>query len=130
MKELDRIKDLVYNELDDISNHVDQLDKGTVCVIGDLVDILKDIETIYMFEEGYEVRDDEYSLASGRSKYPARYYYDNGYRGGNYGGLQRRNNRGGYSRDDAKEHMIMKLEDLMNDAQDEHDRHAISKLVE
>ena len=36
----------------------------------------------------------------------------------------------GYSRDDAKEHMIQKLENLMNEAQDEKDRESIHRLSE
>ena len=134
MKEFDRIKDLVYDEIEQIS-HRNQLDKDSVCVIGELVDILKDIGTVEMFEEGVYVPEDEYSLASGgdysqRGGYSSRYYNDRGnnYRGGN--GYSRRGGRSGYSRDDAKDHMIMKLENLMNEAQDEQDKQSIRRLID
>ena len=120
MKEFDRIKDLVYDEIEQISYH-NQLDKDSVCVIGELVDILKDIATVEMFEEGIYVPENEYSLASGGYSRGGnqKYYGGNSYRNNGY---TRRGGRSGYSRDDAKDHMIMKLESLMNDAQDEHDR--------
>ncbi len=133
MKEFDRIKDLVYDEIEQIS-HRNQLDKDSVCVIGELVDILKDIGTVEMFEEGAYVPEDEYSLASGnysqRGGYSSRYYNDRGnsYRGGS--GYTRRGGRSGYSRDDAKDHMIMKLENLMNEAQDEQDKQSIRRLID
>lgn len=138
MKEFDRIKDMVYDELDEFG-HYEKLSKDAVCVIGELVDILKDIGTVEMFEEGIEVPEDEYSLASGYSRnggYSRRYYrgsYDNGnsYRGRSYNYDEYgRRGRTGYSREDSKEHMIGKLHQLMNEAQNENDREAINRLIQ
>ena len=39
-------------------------------------------------------------------------------------------NRGGYSREDSKDHMINKLEHLMNEANNDYDRQAIGRLIE
>lgn len=60
------------------------------------------------------------------------YYDNNSYRNGSYGrnGGYSRRGRGGYSRDDAKEHMIHKLENLMNEAQDQKDKDSIKKLID
>ena len=87
MKEFDQIKDMVYDELDELSRR-GQLTKEAICIIGELVDILKDIGTVEMFEEGIEVPDDDYSLASGyrNGGYSQRKYYPgNNYDGNSYG---------------------------------------------
>lgn len=144
MREFDNIKDMVYCEIDEIS-HQGKLDLNTVKVLGELVDILKDIGSVEMFEEGVQISEDGYSngMPSMRNNgYDGGYsqkrfpiYYDNGnsYRGNGGRGYSRRG-RGmmgnGYSRDDAKEHMIQKLENLMNEAQDEKDRESIHRLIE
>ena len=143
MQEFDNIKDMVYCELDEISRQK-KLDMNTVEILGELVDILKDIGSIEMFEEGINIQEDDlygYSR-NGDGHYQRGYsqrrmpiYYDNGnsYRGGNYGGSYGtgyRRDRGGYSRADGKDHMIKKLHDLMNEAQDNQDREAISRLID
>ena len=136
MKEFDKIKDMVYDELDELSRQ-EQLNKEIVCIIGELVDILKDIGTIEMFEEGIEVPEDEYSFASGYSRnggYSQRRYgnsYDgNSYRGGRNGYTYGRRGRGGYSREDSKEHMIQQLHNLMNETSNETDKQSIHRLIE
>ena len=48
-------------------------------------------------------------------------------RGGNRGGMS--NRRGGYSRADAKEEMIEKLEDMMHDAETPKEREAIKRCI-
>ena len=106
-------------------------------MIGELVDILKDIGTVEMFEENIYV-DDNGWYHEGGEEYshgymPRRYYDGNSYRGGrgmNNDGSYSRRYRGGYSREDGKEHMIQKLENLMNEANDEQDRHAIQRLID
>lgn len=141
MQEFDNVKDMVYCEIDEIS-HQGKLDMNSVKVLGELVDILKDIGSIEMFEEGINIQEDDYSYGGsyGRNNgYSQRrmpiYYndgnsYGNSYRNNrnNYP-IRGNNNRYGYSRDDAKEHMIQKLEHLMNEAQDEQDKQAIQRLI-
>ena len=136
------IKDMIYRELDDISNHSNQLNKDCVETIGELVDILKDVGQIEMFEQssfGYDDRADGYSRdgngMSGNSY--GRYYFDDGrgYMNNSYGnnmGYRRSSGyRGrGYSRDDGKQYMIQELENLMHEASDEHDKQEIRRLVE
>lgn len=141
MQEFERIKDLVYCELDEISNQ-GQLDMNTVKVLGELVDILKDIGSVEMFEEGINVQEDEYSFSNGYNRnrmsnngYSQRrmpiYYNDgNSYRNSGHmnGGYSRRGR--GYSYDDSKTHMIEKLHGLMNEAQDQNDKNAIQRLID
>lgn len=140
MKEFDNIKDMIYCELDEIS-HLNKLDISTVKVLGELVDILKDVGTVEMFEEGVYVPEDEYSFANGYSRngYSQRMYsrdnYDNGssYRGRssyNNGYSNRRGGRGGYSRDDSKQHIVEKLHHLMDEAHDENDKESIRMFIE
>ena len=135
MKEFDQIKDMVYDELDAMS-HQGRLNKESVCLIGELVDILKDIGTIEMFEEGIEIPDDDYSLANGYSRdggYSQRRYVrgGNSYRDGRtYNSGYSRRTRGGYSREDSKDHMIQQLHNIMNEAQNENDRQSIHRLIE
>lgn len=140
MQEFDNIKDMVYCEIDEIS-HQPKLDMNTVKVLGELVDILKDIGSIEMFEEGINIQEEEeaYSLGNsyGRGGYSQRrmpiYYNDgNSYRGGRSynSGYSRRSGNRGYSRDDGKQHMINKLEDLMMEAEDQKDKESIKRLIE
>lgn len=137
MREFDRIKDMVYDEIEQFGHH-DKLSKDAVCIIGELVDILKDIGTVEMFEEGFDVPEDEYSLANysrngGYSQRRGYRGYDDGnsYRNGYvYNSGYSRRGRGGYSREDSKEHMIEKLNNLMYDAQDDNDREAIKRLIQ
>lgn len=127
---------MVYCEIDDISRS-GKLDLSAVEVLGELVDILKDIGSIEMFEEYGENPDDGYSFASGyaRNGYAMKgNSYRNSYNDGrgrsyNYG-YSRRGGRGGYSRDDSKEYMIQKLEMLKNEAMDDKDRQSIQMLIE
>ena len=66
MKEFDTVKDLVYCEIDEIS-HIGKLDMNTVKVLGELVDILKDIGSVEMFEEGVGYGEEEYSNGYNRN---------------------------------------------------------------
>ena len=136
MQEFDNIKDMLYCEIEEIS-HQQKLDMNTVKVLGEIVDILKDIGSVEMFEEGQFGQDEEYSFSDGYSRNNGRYYRGNGssYRSGgrssrNGGSRSVRSNRSGYSRDDAKDHMIHKLERLMEEANDEQDRQSIERLIE
>lgn len=134
MQEFENIKDMVYCEIDEIS-HQKKLDMNTVEILGELVDILKDIGSIEMFEEGINIQEDEdYGYSRNGGGYSQRrmpiYYNGNSYRSGrNYNGGYSRRGRNGYSRDDSKEHMIEKLNKLMYEVHDENDREAIERLI-
>ena len=132
MQEFDNVKDMIYDEIENIS-HQGQLNKDAVCVLGELVDILKDIGTVEMFEEGIYVPENEYSLASGNGGYS----YRNGSRGTNNYRNNRSYNysygygrRGGYSREGAHDHMVQQLHQIMNEAQNDEDRMAVQRLID
>lgn len=134
MQEFNMVKDMVYDEIDNIARQ-GKLNKEAVCILGELVDILKDIGTVEMFEEGIYVPENEYSLASGNGDMYS-YYNGNGYNNGNsyrggrtYGSGYTRRSRGGYSREDSREHMISQLHNIMNGVQNEEDRQAVQKLI-
>lgn len=147
MREFNEIKDMVYDEIENIA-HQGTLSKEVVCVLGELVDILKDIGTVEMFEEGVEIPENEYSLANGNysrnnrsgysrngnsygGSYDGSYDYGNSYRGrSSYNSGYSRRGRGGYSRDDAREHMMSQLHNIMNEAQNEEDRMAVKRLID
>ena len=137
MREFDNVKDMVYCEIDDIS-HLGKLDMNSVKVLGELVDILKDIGSIEMFEEGISVQEDNYSYNNGylmnngysQRRMPIYYNDGNSYRGErsmNNGGYSRRSR--GYSYDDSKYNMIEKLNHLMMEAQDQKDKDSIQHLI-
>lgn len=135
MQEFDNIKDMVYCEIDEIA-HQGKLSVNTIQVLGELVDILKDIGSVEMFEEGVNINEDEYSFSNGYSRnggYSQRrpmYYEGNSYRNGrsyNNSGYSRRGR--GYSYDDSKTHMIEKLNHLMMEANEQKDKDAIRDLI-
>lgn len=139
MQEFDNIKDMVYCEIDEIS-HQGKLDMNTINILGELVDILKDIGSVEMFEEGIDVQEDNYdysrngnSMSRGYSQRRMPIYYNqnngNSYRGnrGSNGGYSRRSY--GYSYDDSKSHMIEKLNNLMMEASNQQDKDAIQHLI-
>lgn len=136
MQEFDNIKDMVYCELDEISRQ-GKMDMNTVKVLGELTDILKDIGSIEMFEEGINIQEDDFMQSNGYSRnggYSQRrmpvYYEGNSYnsRGMSNGGYSRRSR--GYSYDDSKSHMIEKLNHLMMEASDQQDKDTIQRLID
>lgn len=132
----ENIRDLIMCELEEITRG-GKMDPNMAHYIGELVDIIKDVDEIEMKEGIYE---QEYA-----QKYPV--YYDDGnsyrngpnimrgrggYSGRRYGrGMMRPYTRGGmYSRDEGKMNLIEKLEHAMNEATEESDRVAIQKLID
>lgn len=139
MQEFDNVKDMLYCEIDEISKQ-HKLDMNTLKVLGEIVDVLKDMGTIEMFEEGvYQPEpEEEYSFASsyGRDgdysqrKHPYYYNGSNGYRSGRSvnNGYSRRSR--GYSYEDGKGQMIDELNNLMMKATNQNDKEAIRRLID
>lgn len=98
-----------------------------VKVIGDVVDILKDIETICAMKD-YADDDHSYAMPTrgySTERYSRRnpeYYYDD------YS--NKRDSRGRYSRHTEKDEMIGKLEKMMRNASSEEERMDISECIE
>lgn len=135
------MEELVNEGLDEIVKK-GQLDKDTVCLIGELIDVRKDLATMEAMEdagysEGYPMyyMDDGMSYARGGRGGSSRGRGSYARRGGSYerGGSYARGGgsyaRGGYSRDDDKEEMIESLEEAMENATSEHDRAAIQRMI-
>lgn len=122
MRVYDDICEMIEVELEDIARER-KLNPDTLEVIGEAVDIVKDISTIKAMKEasyeGGNSREGGYSREGGSSnRYPV--YYDDGMsmaRGGRGGGgrsgrYERYERGGGSSRNDEKEMMEEKLDEL------------------
>lgn len=114
----DDVRDLVESEIEKITKK-SELDEKSLMYLDKLIDIEKDT---YEIEMGYEQFGNGYS----QGRYP---YYGNSYRqNGNgrnaYGGSYR---SGGYSRNSD---IMSRLETMMDEAQTEHERNAIRRVLE
>lgn len=123
MDTLDRIYDMMYCELDDMSKK-EKLDTKDVELIDKFVDIIKDIDEIGMSQDtGYSMGGNSYG----------RYNRGNSYRGNSYGRSYGRGSYGrdgnGYSRGSNKDEILDYLRDVMDMADDDKDRKAISRLM-
>lgn len=115
MKSLYELKDRFYDELDEIARKP-EFSSGDLETAQKLTDTIKNIDKICMLENGGYSRDGEWT-AHGN------YGNDNSYEG------RRRDSRGRYSRDGSKEHMISKLEDMLDDSDNERTKSAIKKCI-
>ena len=128
MEYMHELKEMLCDELEEIAEK-GELTAGSLDTIDKLTHSIKSIATVMAMED-------------------ADYSYDNGnmsgmnsYRGGSYAqrrdsrgrysrrGSYRRGMRGGYSRDDETDKMIMKLEKMMNETQDQNARQAIEQAI-
>jgi len=109
MRVYEDICDMIEEELEDITKSR-KLNPDTLEVIGESVDIIKDITTIKAMKEA--------SYDNGTSRdggYSNRMYYDDDYtmaRGGRGDSRMTREGRGGYTRHDEKEMLEEKLDEL------------------
>ena len=115
---LDRTYERASCEIEDILQH-QKFDKQDVELLGDFVDIIKDIEMTYSYQNGMD----------GSSQMNGGSY--GGYRSGRMMPMYRgRSMNNGYSRNESKEMMLGHLQNVMDMAVDEKDRKAISRLME
>lgn len=125
---MEDLKEMLCDELDKIAEQ-GELTAGSLDTIQKLTHSIKSIETIMAMENGGYSNDYERSYD---------WAYTDGYsraRGGrntarrNSEGRYSRNTRRGYSGDDAKDHMIERLEDMMEEAKDSKTKEAIKKAI-
>ena len=120
---LDKTYDRASCEIEDILQH-QSFDKQDVELLGDLIDIVKDIEMIY----DYQYKADDYSQMDSYSR-------------GRSGRMMPMNNRGssynrgrsmgsGYSRSDNREILLDHLQEVMDMAVDEKDKRAVERLMD
>jgi hypothetical protein len=146
-----KIKEMLMNELYEYEEKAKKMSGGKLSQnemdrIHKLTDTVKNIDKIEMLEDGGGYSEDTdfmgegrmygTSYARGRGRNARRdsmgrysrddgMHYDGGSsyeRGGNMGGR-------GYSRDDAKEHMMEKAEEMLEMATDPKERRAIEKFM-
>ena len=127
---MDELKEMLYCELDEMTKS-GQLSMGSIKTIGEILDAIKDIETIdAMSQGGYS---GEYANEGGNSMRGG--YYRDGYaREGSYeGNSYRKRNRYGqfsrYSREGESEQLVEKIEKLMNDTTNGGDRAELRQSI-
>lgn len=130
MENLYRLKDSLMDSLDELDTiKGGKLKMGELEALNYITDTIKNIDKICMLEEddGYSRGgyDDGNSYAN-RGKHYVRGHYS---RDGEMS-MARRDERGRYSWDGGKEHMIRKLRDMMDDASTEQERTAIRRCIE
>lgn len=136
MRTLEELREKFCKELDEIARK-DDLSAGDLETVHKLTDTIKNIDKIHMLdEEGYsgagewEAKGrfgDEYTRHhDGGSSYARGRKRDSM---GRYSRDSRHMNDGRYSRDDGKEHMISKLEDMLDDVDNDRVKSAIHKVI-
>lgn len=127
---MDELREMLYCELDEMTKQGD-MSMGTLKAIGEILDAIKDIETIEaMSQGGYS---GEYANDGGNSM-RGRYYRDGYAREGSYeGNSYRKRNRFGqfsrYSREGESDQLVEKIEKLMNDTTNGGDREQIRQSI-
>lgn len=125
--DLHKIKDALCRELEEAGRKIeknDTLSAGDLEYLYKLTDTVKNIDKIEMLEESGHSRDGDWDA--------------NGTYNGGASYARRRDSRGRYardgyprySRDDAKSHMMQRLEELMDSASSEREREALRRCME
>ena len=129
MEYMDKLRDKLCDELDEIARKP-EMSAGDLETAHKLTDTIKNIDKIEMLEE-----DGGYSQA-GDWEMEGRGSYNRGssYRGRKRDSMGRYSREGNYSRrmysrGDAKEHMMMELEEAMNVATSERDKDIIRRAM-
>lgn len=112
MHALKELKEKFHDELEKIARK-SEMSAGDLETVHKLTDTIKNIDKICMLEDDGYSGDDEWTAYG---------------RGNSYAG-RKRDSAGRYSRDGSKEHMLSKLEDMMQDADSEKTRSAIRKCI-
>ncbi len=125
---LEKAYDLAWAEIEKISRK-EELTKEALCVLNDVIDIVKDIETIWAMKESGSYYEDGYSgrMSSSRmNRYSDGSSYSRGENGGRSGRRYSRYN----SYDDGKDYMMEHLEMAMEKASSDSDRNMIRQLMD
>ena len=126
-----KIKEMLMKELREYEEKAKKMSGGKLSA-GDLETIHKLTDTVKNIDKIEMLEDDGYSEATDFMGEGRMYgtSYDNGSsyaRGRRYA---KRDSMGRYSRDGAKEHMVEKLEDMMEEAGSEKERQAIRQCIQ
>lgn len=124
MKVMYDLKDMLCAELDEIGKK-GEMSAGDLETVHKLTDTIKNIDKITMLEENGYSRDEDYSRdgdwsANMRGNYG---------RGSSYARRGQHYVRGHYSRDDGRDSLIERMEDIMRGA-DSKDRESIQRCID
>lgn len=115
----DRALGMLNEEMDRILA-TGSMDKEKLCLIGEIVDVMKDIKEIDMSEDMGNSYTGYNSYGRGRS-----------YAGGSNGGYsQRRYSMRGRSMDSERDHIMSKMEQFMNQASNENERQLVRRIMD
>ena len=142
MQHLDKIMDLVGAELEAVVKNGKFRSREEIESVGELIDIVKDIECIWEYEDGGEYTDYSGNYANRGYSRNDRSYRGGEYQDGSYarGRNARRDSMGRYSRNyggrsygyamaDGKDEYVEHLREMMNNAPDEKTRMSIQKTL-
>lgn len=136
MENMRKLKDTLCRELDEFARR-DSIESYDLDTIHKLTDTIKNLDKIEMLEDG------GYSQARGGGNRGGMRTYARDGEGGGYGyedsfgdndgysmARRRRDERGRYSRDDGRDDMVNRLEEMMNRAGSDRDREDIRRMIE
>ena len=137
MENMHKLKDTLCRELDEFARR-DSIESYDLDTIHKLTDTIKNLDKIEMLEDG------GYSQArGGGNRGGMRNYARDGEDGGGYSyedsfgdndgysmARRRRDERGRYSRDDGRDDMVNRLEEMMSRAGSDRDREEIRRMIE
>lgn len=121
----DRALGMLNEEMDRILA-TGSMDKEKLCLIGEIVDVMKDIKEIDMPEDMGNSYTGYNSYGRGGS-----YNSYGSYAGGGNGGYsQRRYSMRGRSMDSERDHIMSKMEQFMNQASNENERQLVRRIMD
>lgn len=134
---MNHLREMLCEELDEITKK-GELSAGSLDTVDKLTHSIKSIDTIIAMEEGYSERgysmnsyDGDNSYARGRGRNARRdsmgRYASDGY--SERRGYSRDYRGGRYSMDEAKESMVEKLHEMLDEAPNEKIKNAIHRLI-
>jgi hypothetical protein len=131
-----KLKDTLCRELDEFARR-DSIESYDLDTIHKLTDTIKNLDKIEMLEDG------GYSQARGGGNRGGMRTYARDGEGGGYGyedsfgdndgysmARRRRDERGRYSRDDGRDDMVNRLEEMMSHVSSDRDREEIRRMIE
>lgn len=124
MKTMYELKDMLCEELDEIGKK-GEMSAGDLETIHKLTDTIKNIDKIAMLEDGGYSRDADYPRDSDWSANMRGNYG----RGNSYARRGSHYVRGHYSRDDGREAIVQRMEEMLRDAEGR-DRETIQRCIE
>lgn len=136
MGDMRKLKDMLCRELDEFARR-DSIESYDLDTIHKLTDTIKNLDKIEMLEDGgySQARGSGrggYSREGGSSYADGGYSYEDSFAGndGYSQARRRRDERGRYSRDDGRDHMVNQLETMMGRVSSEQDRETLRRMID